>query len=296
MPLYPQNRRTFIKTSLGLAAATTLTLPDGSEALTVGQVIDRIKAQVGIPWREQTVDNLIVGAREQEVKGIATVMMATLEVLQQAAAKGLNMVVTHEPTYYSHQDRIEPVQQDPLFQQKRDFLEKNGMAVFHFHDHWHGRKPDGIATGMIRELGWEKYNDPENLRLFHFENMTLAQLAQSVEKKLGIRTMRVLGDPNLPVKRLMASWGNVSLFPGVPFLAQADALIIGETNEWELVEYVQDAIASGQKKGLIIMGHVVSEQAGMKYAADWLKGFIKEVPVEYIAIKEPFWRPGQPVK
>ncbi|WP_247235268.1 Nif3-like dinuclear metal center hexameric protein [Telluribacter sp. SYSU D00476] len=289
-------RRTFIKSSIGLAAATTLTLPETSEVLNVGQVIDRIKANVGIPWREQTVDNLIVGTREQEVKGIATVMMATLEVLQKAAAKGLNMVVTHEPTYYSHQDRIEPVQQDPLFQHKRDFLEKNGMAVFHFHDHWHGRKPDGIATGMIRELGWEKYNDPEQLRLFHFENMTLAQLARSVEKKLGIRTMRVLGDPDLPVKRLMASWGNVSLFPGVPFLAQADALIIGETNEWELVEYVQDAIASGQKKGLIIMGHVVSEQAGMKYAADWLKGFIKEVPVQYIAIREPFWRPGQPVK
>ncbi|HEV7347532.1 Nif3-like dinuclear metal center hexameric protein [Telluribacter sp.] len=295
MPLFPQNRRTFIKSSLGLAAAT-IAWPDTNEVLTAGQVIDRIKANVGIPWREQTVDNLIVGTRDQEVKGIATVMMATLEVLQQAAAKGLNLIVTHEPTYYSHQDKIEPVQQDSLFQQKRDFLEKNGMAVFHFHDHWHGRKPDGIATGMIRELGWEKYSDPEQLRLFHFENMTLAQLAQSVEKKLGIRTMRVLGDPNLPVKRLMASWGNVSLFPGVPFLAQADALIIGETNEWELVEYVQDAIASGQKKGLIIMGHVVSEQAGMKYAADWLRGFIKEVPVEYIAIREPFWRPGQPVK
>jgi putative NIF3 family GTP cyclohydrolase 1 type 2 len=294
--MLPHNRRTFLKSSLGLAAAVPFMKPDFKEGLTVGQVIDRIKAQVGIPWREQTVDNLIVGTREQEVKGVATVMMATLEVLQQAAARGLNLVVTHEPTYYSHQDRIETIQQDPLYQHKRDFLEKNNMAVFHFHDHWHGRKPDGIATGMIRELGWEKYSDPENLRLFHFQNITLAQLAQSVEKKLGIRTMRVLGDPNLPVKRLMASWGNVSLFPGVPFLAQADALIIGETNEWELVEYVQDAISAGQKKGLIIMGHVVSEQAGMQYAADWLRGFVTEVPVEFLAIKEPFWRPGQPVR
>jgi putative NIF3 family GTP cyclohydrolase 1 type 2 len=294
--MLPHNRRTFIKSSLGLAAAVPLMKPDSREVLTVGQVLDRIKAQVGIPWREQTVDNLIVGTREQEVKGIATVMMATLEVLQKAAAKGLNLVITHEPTYYSHQDRIEPVQQDPLYQHKRDFLARNNMAVFHFHDHWHGRKPDGIGTGMIRELGWEKYSDPENLRLFHFQNMTLAQLARSVEKKLGIRTMRVLGDPNLPVKRLMASWGNVSLFPGVPFLAQADALIIGETNEWELVEYVQDAISAGQKKGLIIMGHVVSEQAGMQYAADWLRDFVKEVPVEYLAINEPFWRPGRPVK
>ena len=32
-----------------------------SAALTVGQVIERIKTNVGIPWRAQTVDNLIVG-------------------------------------------------------------------------------------------------------------------------------------------------------------------------------------------------------------------------------------------
>ena len=67
-------------------------------------------------------------------------------------------------------------------------------------------------------------------------------------------------------------------------------------DEWELVEYAQDAIAAGQKKALIVLGHVVSEQAGMKYCAEWLKGFIQEVPIEFVAAAEPFWRPGQPVR
>jgi putative NIF3 family GTP cyclohydrolase 1 type 2 len=105
--------------------------------------------------------------------------------------------------------------------------------------------------------------------------------------------MRVVGDPNLPIKCALASWGNCSLMPGVPFLArpEVDVLIIGETHEWELVEYVQDMIAAGQKKALIVLGHVVSEQAGMKYCAEWLKEFVKEVPIEFIAAAEPFWRP-----
>ena len=293
---YQPSRRTFLMATLGLAAPSLIRPVRSSQPFTVGQVIDRIKTNVGIPWREQTVDNLIAGTPDLPVKGIASTMMATLDVLQRAAAKGLNLVITHEPTYYSHQDRIEPVQQDALYQLKHDFIQQQGMAVFHFHDHWHGRKPDGIATGMIRELGWEKNNDPQNPRLFTFPETPLARFAQGIATKLTIKTMRVIGNPQLPVRRVMASWGNVSLMPGIPFLAQADVLLIGETHEWELVEYVQDAVTSGQQKALIIMGHLVSEQAGMKYCAEWLKEFIPEVPVDFIASAEPYWRPDRPVK
>ncbi len=105
---YTTSRRTFLLGSMGLAASAFAS----SHALTAGQVIDRIKAQVGIPWRAQTVDNLIAGTAETPVKGIATTMMATLEVVQRAAAAGKNMVITHESTFFSHQDRLDQIQQD----------------------------------------------------------------------------------------------------------------------------------------------------------------------------------------
>ncbi len=290
-------RRTFLLASMGLAA-TKIADPQGAPPLTAGQVIERIKANVGIPWRAQTVDNIIAGTAETPVKGIATTMMATLDVVQRAAAAGKNLIITHESTFFSHQDRIDQIQQDPTYQFKLDFLNKNNMVVFHFHDHWHGRKPDGIATGMTRELGWEKNADPNNPRMFTFPGTPLARLAKDMEAKLKIRTMRVVGDPKLVINHALASWGNVSLMPGIPFLArpEVDVLIVGETHEWELVEYVQDAISSGKKKALIVLGHVVSEQAGMKYCAEWLKGFVKEVPIEFIAAVEPYWRPGNPVR
>ncbi|UHG94231.1 Nif3-like dinuclear metal center hexameric protein [Spirosoma oryzicola] len=289
------SRRTFLMASLGLPAFRMLQ-PNDPQILTTGQLIDRIKTQVGIPWREQTVDRLIEGTPELPVKGIACTMMATLDVVQRAAAKNLNLIITHEPTYYSHQDRTESIEQDSLYQYKHNFIQQHGMAIFHFHDHWHGRKPDGIATGMIRELGWQKNVDPENHRLFTFPQTTLARFAQNMSNKLNIQTMRVIGDAQLPVKRVMASWGNVSLLQGISYVNQADVVVVGETHEWELVEYVQDAIAAGQKKALIILGHFLSEQAGMKYCAEWLKEFIPEVPVEFIAAKEPYWRADKPVK
>ena len=134
--------------------------------------------------------------------------------------------------------------------------------------------------------------------MFTFQGTPLAQFARDMETKLKIRAMRVMGDPKLPVNRVLASWGNVSLTPGIPFLSRpdVDVLVVGETHEWELVEYAQDAISSGQKKALIVLGHVVSEQAGMKYCAEWLKGFIGEVPIEFIAAPEPFWSPGNPIR
>ena len=146
---------------------------------------------------------------------------------------------------------------------------------------------------MMRELGWEKNVDPQNPRLFSFPSTSLQTFARDIATRLGIRTMRVVGNPALLVTKALASWGNVSQFPGIPLLAlpDIDVLIVGETREWELVEYAQDMISSGRKKALIVLGHVVSEQAGMKYCAEWLKPLLPEVPVEFIPAVEPFWNP-----
>jgi putative NIF3 family GTP cyclohydrolase 1 type 2 len=296
------SRRSFLIASAGLTPAPMplIASPPGRSlqaALTAEQVIDRIKANVGMAWRTETVDKIIAGEATTPVKGIATTMMATLEVAERAAAAGKNFLITHEPTFYSHLDTTDTLQQDATYRHKAEFLRSHDMVIFRFHDHWHARKPDGIATGMARELGWDKQADPQNPRQFVFDGVPLAQLAKDVQTRLGIRTMRVIGDPKLSVRRVLANWGYASPAPGMPNFARADVdvLVIGEAREWELVEYAQDTIKSGQKKALIVLGHVVSEQSGMKYCAEWLRGFVKEMPIEFVAAAEPFWAPDHPV-
>jgi putative NIF3 family GTP cyclohydrolase 1 type 2 len=221
-------------------------------------------------------------------------MMATLDVIQRAAAAGKNMVITHEPTFWLHQDTVQGLEDDATYRFKADFIKKNDMVVFRFHDHWHAHKPDGIATGMTKELGWEKYIDPQNVRRFVFPDVPLSRFTKEIRTSLHIRTMRVVGDPNLTVSRVAANWGYLSRESGIAILSrpEVDVLICGESREWEGVEYAQDAISAGKKKALIVLGHVVSEQAGMKYCAEWLKTFITDVPVEFVAAVEPFWSPA----
>lgn len=216
-------------------------------------------------------------------------MMATLDVVQRAAAAGKNFVITHEPTFYSHEDKTDALKDDPTYQFKQDVLNKHDMVVFRFHDHWHAHRPDGIATGMVQTLGWEKNADPKNPRQFLFDGITLSALAKQIGEKLGSHSMRVMGDPNLRVHTVAGNWGYAGSLR--PFTRpDLDVLIIGEAREWELVEYAADTITAGKKKGLIVLGHISSEQAGMLNCANWLKTFITEVPIEFIPAAEPFWR------
>src|SRR5271156_2456145 len=162
------SRRNFI---LGASAALTAKLArsDGTSAsFTAGQVVDRIRQQVGVAWRVQTVDQIVAGDERTPVHGIATTMMATHDIGERAAAAGKNMIVTHETPFYLHQDHTEDIKDDPTLKYKLEFIRRHNMAIFHFHDHWHARKPDGIAIGMMQQLGWEKNVDPDNPKQFTF--------------------------------------------------------------------------------------------------------------------------------
>lgn len=283
-------RELLIRGIAGAAAAGAVRArASAADVLTAVQVVERIKGRVGIPWLADTVDRMVAGSPETRVRGIATTMMATLEVLQQAAAAGRNLVITHEPTFYSHRDGIEALEEDPVYQLKRDHIAKHEMAVFRFHDHWHRMTPDGIAVGMARELGWDRYVDAGEPRRFTLPATPLARVVDDIRSRLKVRSLRVVGAPDTTVRRVAASWGYTDGFALIGLQPEADLIVVGETREWELVPYVQDQVAAGRKKALIVVNHVASEQAGMKYCAEWLKGFIPEVPVEFVAAEEPFW-------
>ena len=283
----------------GASASLVATAAPASSAtsLTAQDILARMRGQIGTEWREGGVDRIIAGLPQTPITGVATTMMATFDALKVAVASKLNLVITHEPTYWSHQDTTTQLLDDPLYQTKLAWMRAHNLVVFHFHDHWHGKRPiDGINCGMAQKMGWTGYMDAANSRQFNIPPKTLLELAREFRRKLGDRTMRVIGDRDLMVSKVVASWGNCSAFPGVTYLnSQADVLVIGEAQDWDLVAYAQDLVAAGKKKGLILLGHVLSEQWGMNYCADWLKTFVPEVPVRFVPLIEPYWGLSHPV-
>jgi putative NIF3 family GTP cyclohydrolase 1 type 2 len=259
---------------------------------TAREVVAAIQEHVGVAWQKETVDTFKAGNPDAPVTGIAVTMMATMDVLQRAAANGQNFVITHEPTFYNHLDVPEEMaESDPVWREKREFIEKHGMVVWRFHDHWHMRKPDGILAGMVHAMGWEKYQQEENPYLFTMPERTLEALAAEVAKKLGSPVVRVVGEPGMKVTRIAFSPGSAGFVRETHALEMdnVEVLLVGETREWETVEYAADAVSERKKKALIVIGHIPSEQAGMEECARWLKTFVKDVPIEFVAAKQPFW-------
>lgn len=261
---------------------------------TAREVIASIQEHVGIPWNSTTVDTFKAGNPDTPVTGIAVTMMATLDVLQRASAQGLNLVITHEPTFFGHQDTPEGMGlSDPVWAEKRAFIEKHGMVVWRFHDHWHRRKPDGIEAGMVHALGWENYQNAENQYLFTLPETTLGNLAADVAKRLDSPVVRVVGNPEMKVRKIALSPGAAGFVRETHALEMdnVEVLLVGETREWETVEYAADAVTEGKRKALIVIGHIPSEQAGMEECTRWLKTFVKGVSVQFVLAKQPFWQP-----
>ena len=276
----------------GVAAASSVAGAQPAETLTARKVIERIQKNVGVPWNLRTVDTFKAGDPELPVTGIVTCFMSTLEVLQHSAAARKNLVITHEPTYYNHLDQVSELKDDPIFMFKKAFIDKHKMVLWRFHDHWHARQPDPVTTALAARLGWEKRQVGADQRYYELPQLTLGELARHIQDKLKVHTLRVIGDPKAVVSRVSLSPGAGGLMAAVGTLPQADVFVCGEATEWEAIEYARDTIAAGHKKGLILVGHVVTEDPGMEACAQWLKTFITEVPVEWIPTGEPFWRPA----
>lgn len=280
---------------LPLAASLAAVGLPAQSPLTARQIIERIKGHTGGSWTEPTVDTFKAGSPDTPVTGIATTFAATYDVLERAAASGHNLIVAHEPTFYNHLDETKDLNADPVYKQKLKFIEDHHMVVWRFHDHWHSpaMTRDGILEGMVAALGWAPFQSARNQSLFVLPTTDLAALAAQAQQRLKIKAMRVVGDPQEKVSRVIFLPGAAGAERQIEALREegVDALVVGEAREWETVEYARDALAQHRAKGLIILGHVSSEESGMIRCAEWLKTFVPEVPIDFMPAGEPFWRP-----
>lgn len=263
-------------------------------SLTAGEVISRMKSSLGIPWRDTTYrDTFKFGGPDTEVRGIATAMFCTFDVVKRAAQAGYNMILPHEVTYWNDRDDTSIVSSDPLFKTKVDFMREHNIVIFRVHDHMHSQRPDFLYVGLARALGLDSKTEtaPESHR-FVIPEITLGALASDFQKRVGARAVRVVGDPNAKVRRLQLGVGYATPSVNSP---DVDVVVSGELQEtdggFDSPEYVLDAVSLGITKGWIMLGHAISEEQGMLEMAEWIKSFTPEVPVQLIRGGEPFWTP-----
>jgi putative NIF3 family GTP cyclohydrolase 1 type 2 len=246
---------------------------------------------------EKTCDQLIEGNWDYKVTGVVTTFMATVDVIRRATDMGCNLIITHEPTYFTGLDRPDWLKGDAVYHGKKTLIDDNRISIWRYHDHMHSGNTDLIYAGLLETLGWTEYLD-KKFPLPHcytIPTTNVSALVTFLKKTLGMKVIQVIGDPEMKCSRAGILVGGGSLGLGREEMPaelmndeKLDVIICGEITEWTLTAYVRDAAALGFNKALVIVGHERSEEPGMKELANRLLPLLTGIPVHFIDAGEPF--------
>ncbi len=233
-----------------------------------------------------TVDTCKTDNLNRKVEKLAVCFIATPRVIHEAAKWGADMILTHEPTFYTHDDTADT---DAVTLAKRELIKETGVTICRFHDGMHSMFPDLISMGFLKQTALcGTLTDAVHFQLE--EPMTARELATLIKVRCSLQQVRIVGSAYKPVK-------TIGLYLGAPDGQQVmqdlkdggcDCVLIGEVCEWAIGEYVRDAAQLGFQKSMLVLGHVGSERDGMRALADTLSERIPSVETQYFECEEVF--------
>ena len=241
---------------------------------------------------DDSPDGLKWGDPSREVHAVGTCWMASMPVLRRAVAKGIDLIVTHEPTFWhsgtparTELQRCEEDGIDVSF--KTEFLDEHGISIIRAHNCWDLFPEYGIEDCFRAVLGI-----PEPIKylggfhsLYQIDATTLGELALHCKDKMGMASVRGAGDLEMRVEKLVLAYGASS---GTEryyrfWRAGADAVIAGEMSEWNSVRPAID-----MEMGVIELGHSNTEAFGMEGMARLLRERFPDLPVEHVPTGDSF--------
>lgn len=267
--------------------------------MTIQEIINGILKYHPDLGDRKTCDVISGGDPKAECTGILVSITASVEIIRKAVEIGANFILVHEPVFYSGYDNeCEWLKGNEVYQEKLKMLTDNGIVVYRDHDHIHAHRPDGIFYYMLKQLGWLEYVVPTDDFTYEVKlpETTFGELVKHVKKCMGLNTIRYIGNPDSKVSTVgfcghllpneMTNWGNNDQ---VARSWKYDVVIPGEIVEWTVPLYFQDAVMLGKAKGMILPGHFVQEEAGMRWAEEWLRPIVGDkLPITFIPSGDMF--------
>ena len=256
-------------------------------------------------------DDYKCGDPDVECTGVVCAMSPTVHVIHKAIELGANLIVVHEPTFYTSADEDGWFEEfdNAIYEEKRKLLDDHGIVIWRDHDHMHANDPDSIFTGVLKYMGWEDKAqiDTDTGLYAHYlvqiEETSVEELCHRLIDTIGINGARVVGDPKARVSKIAlvghlfpndyirkdGSKGEYSVKVIETLEKKADLIIPGEVIDWTTLSYIRDAVQLGHTKAAICIGHYNWEELGMRYMKDWLPGLLnEEVKVTYVPSEDMY--------
>lgn len=245
---------------------------------------------------DETVDNIVIGDPNAAVSNCAVTWISSFVAVREAVERNLDLLITHEPTFYGHTQNSETAYQKETGYgaEKRKFIEDNGLAILRLHDTW-DRWPDiGIPWSWARFLQLsgppattnEGDRPPTQLR-YDIEPTTLGEFANHVASRTA-----AIGEGH-PVAYGELEWTVSKVGVGTGCICDID--VFRELG-CDLSVVCDDAIshtrdiqwAVDEGHSVIRVNHGTSEEAGMKSLADYIENKVEGVAAEYLPVFREF--------
>ena len=246
---------------------------------------------------EPSVDRIVIGDPETEIAHIGTCWLPYWETCRQAVRDGVNLLLVHEPTFYTHWDLDE--KSPDLFgasqagkeaygkavRIKKDWILANKLVVIRCHDVLDKIGGFGIPHAFGRLLG---FGSGDIIRSKPFYNVyrTAPQPAVEVARAIASKMTQVgqpgvafYGDKARTVDSVGVGTGCFS--DPIEFMDLAPALFIAiddVVRTWTQTVYARD---SGHP--LVVVNHGATEEAGVRGLSEFLKNRYPERKVIHYA-------------
>ncbi|WBW95758.1 Nif3-like dinuclear metal center hexameric protein [Oceanirhabdus sp. W0125-5] len=195
-------------------------------------------------YMKESYDNigLMVGDKNQEIRNILVSLDCTKSVIEEAKAKGCNLIFNHHPILFLKPKKITT---DTLQGEKLLSLIKNDIAVYSAHTNLDSA-PKGLnkiacelAVGnegeLLNNVSAEDYGIG---RIGDLDSsVSFEEYIESVKKIFEIEKVRVCGDLNKKVKRIAIINGSGQDFILSAIEKGADCIITGDTTFHYISDY-----------------------------------------------------------
>ena len=255
-----------------------------------GKIIDQLAKEypleMAVAW-----DNpgLQVGRRDRQVKKVMVALDATDAVIEQCAAWGAELLVTHHPLMMSG---IAKINEDTIAGKKILALAEHGISHYAIHTNYDVTRMAVLAqealqlkkTQSLEVTGTDAQGNAYGIgRIGELpEKMTAAQCCKLVKEVFHLPHVRLFGDKEAQVKKIAVSPGSGKSMIAPAVKAGVSLLISGDIGHHEGLDAVD--------QGLIVIdaGHYGVEHIFIEDMAAYIKKHFPKAEVKTAAVGEPF--------
>jgi putative NIF3 family GTP cyclohydrolase 1 type 2 len=283
------NRRDFILAA-GLGSVSVTIGPElltAREIKTAGDLNKFLRSIHNV--REPSVDRIIIGDPGTVIRRVGTAWMPYFSTLRKAVDLGINVLVVHEPTFYSHWDldtgKIgggRPLEEDLYFdaiKKKKDWIEKNELVIIRCHDVLDIVKDFGIPYALGLALGYKNEDivrSKDYFNVYRVERDSALNIAKKIAaglKRLNQPGVAFYGDPERIISSVGLGTGTMCDPRDYAELKPDLYIAIDDT----IRTWIQTTYAEDTGNPLIVINHGTSEENGMRVLNTYLKEKIPAV-------------------